>query len=278
MLRDMQINGYAAPTTVVEDESPFTTRWNGWLVSIIAVLSIVTFVVIQIIITAVIMFRSLPGLAQFPFISPETQRQLTDPNFFIGLLNAKNLWLLSVLSEGALFLTTVGLLRGMLGAGLRALGFRRGLDRSEFASGVAMGIVLFFASAVIGAVLTKIFGPHPQPQAQALLKHHGAWDFALDFMSVSVAAPLAEETFFRGLIFTSLAQRLPVGWAAVLSAAAFGLAHLERWSFLSIFAIGLGLAYLYYRTRNLWVNIVAHAVVNGISLVLAFTVPQLVNS
>ena len=64
--------------------------------------------------------------------------------------------------------------------------------------------------------------------------------------------------------------------AMVISGAIFGIAHFEKWSFLPIFAIGFGLAWVYYNTRSLWVNIVSHATINSISLVAAYLFPQLI--
>ncbi len=140
--------------------------------------------------------------------------------------------------------------------------------------GVAVGVVLVFASSIIEAGLKSLFGSHTQPQALALAKHHGAFAFLLDFMSVAIAAPVAEEVFFRGFVFAGLAQRMAPVWAMVISAVFFGAAHLEKWAFLPIFAIGLGLAWAYYTTRSLWVSIVGHATVNTISLVIAYSFPQ----
>ncbi len=38
--------------------------------------------------------------------------------------------------------------------------------------------------------------------------------------------------------------------------------------------LGVGLAYVYYHTRNLWANIATHGTINGISLIIAFAFPQ----
>jgi uncharacterized protein len=265
-----------SPALAADD--PFTRkRWSGWLVFIIAFACIGAFVFVQLVLTVFILLHS-PDVMQNGLFSPALHKKLTDPNYFITLLNAKNLWLLSVVSEGVLALGTLFLARIMLEEGSRALGFRGRPAPAQLATGFGVGLLLFVASTAVGAVMTKIFGPHPQPQAMALLKHHGIVDFLLDFTAVAMVAPIGEEVFFRGFIFTGLAQRMGPYLAMVISAFLFGAAHLEKWVFLPLFVVGVGLAWLYYRTRNLWVNIIAHGTVNAVSLVLAFTVPQLVKS
>lgn len=261
---------------------PFALRWNGWLVFVIAILCICAFIFVQVILGVVLFFHDHPEiiseLQRFGTISPDLKRQISNPSFTIDFLNAKNLFVLSVISEATLAALTFLLARLMLDAHRSDLGLSRPLRPWDRRIALAAGIGLFVASSLVGAITTKLFGSHPQPQALALIKHHGALDFALDFISVAVAAPFAEELFFRGLVFTALAQRMTPWLAILLSGAFFGLAHLEKYSFLAIFVIGVGLAWLYYQRRNLWLNIIAHATVNSISLVLAYTVPQLVKS
>jgi len=255
-------------------------RWNGWLILVISIICICVFIIVQVLLSVYLIFHDHPEIMQsivrYGYMPPALRQQMADPGFMIALLNAKNLWLLSVVSEATLAAGTIFLARILLDATPRTLGFRGRPSAGELFAAVSVGLLLFVASSVIGALITHFFGSHPQPQALALIKHHGLFDFTLDFMSVAIAAPIAEEIFFRGLLFASLAQRLTPWLAMVISAIFFGVAHLEKWSFLPILAIGIGLAWLYYQTRNLWLNIVAHATVNTVSLILAYTVPQLV--
>jgi membrane protease YdiL (CAAX protease family) len=249
-------------------------RWNGWVVTAIAILCILAFFVTQTVIFAYVIFKDHPEFAHYP---NELLRQLADPQFVPKMLTAKNLWLISVISEASLALMTIGFAQAILRASpaYLGLGMRR---RPQFwvLAGMGAGAGLFVVSLIIEGVITAIFGPHPQPQALVVANHHGAIDFALDFMSVAIAAPIAEEIFFRGFVFAGLVQRMSPLLAMVISGAFFGVAHFEKWSFLPIFAIGFGLAWVYYNTRSLWVNIVSHATINTISLVVAYLFPQLI--
>jgi len=82
-----------------------------------------------------------------------------------------------------------------------------------------------------------------------------------------LAAPLAEELFFRGLVFGGL-----VRWgfwpAAAASGAIFSASHLDPGSFVPFIVVGMTLAWLYWRRSNLWDAILFHLLFNLISFSL----------
>ncbi|HEV2879246.1 MAG TPA: type II CAAX endopeptidase family protein [Candidatus Eremiobacteraceae bacterium] len=251
----------------------FGPNWNGWAVTALAVACIIAFFVTQTVIFVFVLLREHPEFIRYP---SELMTQSKDPLFVVNFLTAKNLWVISVFSEATLALMTIGFAQVAFRATTANLGLTAPKRMSWVAVGIGAGFALFLISGMVEAVTTAIFGSHPQPQALALVKHHGLFDFALDLMSVSVAAPIAEEIFFRGFVFTGLVQRMSPLLAMTISAGFFALAHVEKWSFLPIFAIGFGLAWVYYNTRSLWVNIISHATINTISLVAAYLFPQLI--
>ena len=77
-----------------------------------------------------------------------------------------------------------------------------------------------------------------------------------------VIAPVAEELFFRGVLFAAVRQRLSRGWAILASGAAFALIHTNPVGFLPIMLIGSLLAYLYERTGSLAAPIAVHILHN----------------
>lgn len=79
-----------------------------------------------------------------------------------------------------------------------------------------------------------------------------------------IAAPLSEEIFFRGFVFTGLLKWgfLP---AAAISALAFSLAHFDPGSVIPFFAIGLLMAWLYWSRGSLWDSIAFHCFFNSVS-------------
>ena len=86
-------------------------------------------------------------------------------------------------------------------------------------------------------------------------------------VAVVVAAPLAEEIFYRGLIFGGLQQ-----WgfwpAAVISGAIFSGVHLDPGSLIPFFIIGVTLAWLFWRRGNLWESVAFHVLFNAVSFSL----------
>ncbi len=81
--------------------------------------------------------------------------------------------------------------------------------------------------------------------------------------ALSIAAPLFEETFFRGFVFAGLASRLSTPQAIVASAGLFALAHWSAVEFLPLAALGIILATVYHYTRSLLPSIMIHALWNG---------------
>lgn len=97
---------------------------------------------------------------------------------------------------------------------------------------------------------------------------------AIAFVLAScIAAPLLEETTFRGMVHRGLAARLPSGVALFIGAAAFSLAHAPATpaAAMGYATAHLVLAHLATRDANLTVPAIAHATVNAAALATALT-------
>jgi len=85
-----------------------------------------------------------------------------------------------------------------------------------------------------------------------------------------VRAGVSEEVLFRGYpIERLLSLTGSRGVAALLPLALFALAHVGSWGWAHLIVAAFGgamLTWLYFWKRNLWVNIVAHIVVDGVAL------------
>ncbi len=80
-----------------------------------------------------------------------------------------------------------------------------------------------------------------------------------------------EEVFFRGAL-----QNLLNRWwkrsllAVIVSSVIFSFIHMSYYLFISRAVLGFALGWMFYRSKNIWINIFAHFVNNGIALVAVF--------
>ncbi len=95
---------------------------------------------------------------------------------------------------------------------------------------------------------------------------HSLGGLLLFVLLACVVAPLFEETFFRGFLFQGFASSFGPVRGAVISAALFSLSHQQLDIFVPLFALGLALAWVFYRTRSLWANIALHSLFNAIAI------------
>lgn len=135
--------------------------------------------------------------------------------------------------------------------------------------GVVAWIGASLASAAVVAVLEAL-GLEIEPQAaeQAL----GLVEPWVAVLAIVILAPIAEELFFRGIVFNAYLRERGPRLAYIGSAALFAVIHLSIVALLPIFLLGLALAWVYDRTGSLLAPIVMHAVVNGISVAIALLV------
>ncbi len=146
----------------------------------------------------------------------------------------------------------------------------------HLAEGFMWGIGLILLTAVLVSVESRSFHVSIQPNNPFVYSpavQRTPWDVAfLIALAVVVMAPLAEEALFRGLLYGGLRRsygRLP---AALLSAVIFGAAHMNASLFIPLVVAGLILAMIYERSASLWPSTVAHATLNGVSVVLALMI------
>jgi membrane protease YdiL (CAAX protease family) len=81
------------------------------------------------------------------------------------------------------------------------------------------------------------------------------------------AAPVAEEVFFRGMLYSALRRRLPLIVAAPIQAVVFALGHPFGWAYqAAITVIGLALAGFYEWRKTLVAPVLLHALINAVVL------------
>ena len=140
------------------------------------------------------------------------------------------------------------------------------------------GATTVIVSAALGA-LSQHFGIRPQPSNLSLIEAASATHPVFMLLFGVLIAPAYEELLFRRVLFGRLWQAGKPWLGVVLSSGAFALMHEipgmggNTWQATALLwgiygAMGAAFALVYWRTRTLWAAIGAHALNNGIALLL----------
>jgi hypothetical protein len=135
-----------------------------------------------------------------------------------------------------------------------------------------LGMGLQWLSAEVMLHLPRLhLKPEPQESVQTL-QMAVSWTnrFGLGAVTILVA-PLAEEMFFRGILYPALKSagfpRLALWGTALL----FGVVHMNFVTFVPLVTLAIGLTLLYERTNNLWAPITAHSLFNALNFVILYS-------
>lgn len=151
-----------------------------------------------------------------------------------------------------------------------ALLFRRGghaLSRLGIAAMPSIPLVLgsFALLEGIDFVLQRVLGESlaSDPTGGLSSLEAGAWGLVLALSSACVAAPVAEEIVYRGVLFRSLANRIRVPAATLVSAAVFSLVHFYNlYGLVSVAFTGAACALCFAACGRLATAIALHALYN----------------
>jgi len=151
----------------------------------------------------------------------------------------------------------------------------------EVHEGAVFGFILYGVVALgvawpLGKLLTFVAKEDVQAPRQPLFDR-SAGSIAVGVVFALAVAPIAEELFFRGILFRAIRDRHGFGLGAAGSTAAFALVHyapqggLDNLVVVAATAVmGAGLALLYERRRNLLAPLAAHVAFNLLGLVVLF--------
>jgi len=121
-----------------------------------------------------------------------------------------------------------------------------------------------------------------EPQEQELtrdLKEEGSLTALIAYGALlGLAAPLAEEFFFRGFMFSVLAAKWGPWLGALVTGLVFGAVHVAGSpvkTVVVLIILGVGLCLLYWRTGSLLPCIALHALNNSISFAATKSLPPL---
>ena len=137
--------------------------------------------------------------------------------------------------------------------------------------GVGAGIALFAVTWFIDYAIVPRLSDHLpkvliQTRSEELIirSFKGTPDFILLMVAVVLAAPVMEEIFFRGVLQGTVERCFGSIVAIILTSGVFAVIHMR--AVLQLFIMGAVLAYLYWKTRNMTVPVLAHAVSNAVTI------------
>lgn len=185
-----------------------------------------------------------------------------------------------LLTIGEIALLQIPLWLGMFGVPLlatrrRGNGARRDLGlRSTLADapiGLAIGVACQLVLVPLVTLPIFLLSDTDQetleaPARELTDKAQGAGVLVL-VLVVVVAAPLAEEVFFRGMLQRTLARVLPIWPAMAVTSVLFGVSHFQLLQLPALATFGLVLSILAHRTGRLGRNIWAHVGFNATTVV-----------
>ena len=169
------------------------------------------------------------------------------------------------------------------GASLRStLGFSSTVLRESVASGVRGYLIAFpwlFLVLFAVAELARALGIQPpiEPIQELIFGEQRPSVLGLTILLACIIGPVAEELFFRGVLYPAIRQRTSPGIAQWASAALFSFVHTNIVGFVPIALLGYVLANLYERTGSLASSLTVHILHNTLLMSLAMALKGLVS-
>ncbi len=139
--------------------------------------------------------------------------------------------------------------------------------------GILAGIGMVPLIYLVVQVAHQVVGGDAPQGAQIFHPKPGGLLFWLNFLTlflyIGILIPIAEELFFRGVVFGWLRSRFNFWPANIASALAFGMIHLQSVEIsLGLMAAGLVLGWLYERSGSVVTSILAHQAFNTAGVIM----------
>jgi membrane protease YdiL (CAAX protease family) len=154
-----------------------------------------------------------------------------------------------------------------------------GLRQVEIGLALKWMAIVYACFWLAAIVVLGLFGEPPEQEIVKELKETDALATLIGFAALTcIVAPLAEELFFRGFMFSALASRMGVAGGAIVSGVVFGAIHLPGSPLVGgvvLSVLGVGLCVLYWKTGSLLPCLALHATHNAISFGLTKSLPAL---
>ncbi len=200
------------------------------------------------------LFFNIVGIA---FLKPLGFHLSTIVTEIVGILGAAVLWRLALGDAAAKWpslrpkISPAGLVVALATA--VALGFLANILASLFVE--------------LSPALQKMAEAYSKEISKLIVNAHGL-DWVLGVIGVCVAAPICEESLFRGTILQEQRKQESVATAVIVNGLMFSAFHVNPVSFVGLALVGMFLAHLTIRTGSIIPSILAHASLNTANAVV----------
>jgi membrane protease YdiL (CAAX protease family) len=173
---------------------------------------------------------------------------------------------LQALLAGALIVTAFL----FAGPDLRSLAPRALLGlRRPLRNPIWLALATYFGYVGCAIAISLLLSPHQEDITRDLGGDSGTPGTVIAGLLIVVVAPISEEIFFRGFLFSGLRRAMWGAIAAVVASGIWGLFHYTgpgTWGVvLQITVFGLWLSWLYSRTGSIYPTMAVHALNNAIA-------------
>lgn len=108
-------------------------------------------------------------------------------------------------------------------------------------------------------------------QVKALAVMNSFQEYLLSLVMIAVLPGIFEEVLFRGCLQNQLtAWTKSAFWGILITSILFSAIHFSIYGFLTRLALSMVLGYIFYYSRNLWLNILFHFLNNGMAITLGY--------
>ncbi len=181
-------------------------------------------------------------------------------------------------SLGLAIIEAIALLAGVYFFGLRRLHYRwkdigfNKIGRKWLVATISISIVVIPLSGLITILVVLALGlPLENPQLEFLIPEDFSWISGIGlFIFGGIVVPIAEEVFFRGVLYKWLRERWGIFIGVSVSSIIFGLVHIDIAIAATAFVLGIVLALIYEYSNSLWTAILIHIINNGVKIILLY--------
>jgi len=138
-------------------------------------------------------------------------------------------------------------------------------------SGIFYGFVAIFVNLIIGSLLFYLYtildvNPTEQ-QIVKLIENSEQINPILLYFGIAISAPLAEELFFRGIVYRTFAKKINLRNGIIISSILFSLLHFDLFYIPQIFLISVIFSMAYNETGSILTPIIAHLISNSLFII-----------